>query len=148
MANYRPHQMRTFHRPGIHLLDRWSPLLGGFMLSAIGLENSLLPVTIAQVVAVLPPFSSPISWRWILNSGLVLPKWWLWWPQSPNWRPPLLSSHPQLPACARLSTFVVINLKVLGNGFKCKNMSTTSKKKFNKALAISSWLTLGHIITV
>ena len=93
------------------------------------------------------PFSPrPISWRWSPNSGLVLPKWWLWWPnffdlfsgpyfgphswphlldpfpgggivgwcspnggsggpQSPNWRPPLLSSHPQLPALARLSPF-------------------------------------------
>ena len=27
------------------------------------------------------PFSPrPISWRWSPNSGLVLPKWWLWWP--------------------------------------------------------------------
>ena len=37
-----------------------------------------------------------------------LPKRWLCCPQSPNWRPPLLSSHPQLPDLGRLSHFIGI----------------------------------------
>ena len=38
----------------------------------------------------------------------TLPKWWLCCPQSPNWRPPLLSSHPQLSGLGRLSDFIGI----------------------------------------
>ena len=51
---------------------------------------------------ILPP---PLGWDQDRDS---LPKWWLCCPQSPNWRPPLLSSHPQLPDLGRLSHFIEI----------------------------------------
>ena len=51
------------------------------------------------------PPTQPLGWDQDQDS---LPKWWLCCPQSPNWRPPLLSSHPQLPGLGRLSHFIEI----------------------------------------
>ena len=51
------------------------------------------------------PPTQPLGWDQDQDS---LPKWWLCCPQSPNWRPPLLSSHPQLSGLGRLSHFIAI----------------------------------------
>ena len=68
--------------------------------------------SLPQSPSPLAQFFGPHSWPCLLDpfpgGGIVG-----WWspnggsggPQSPNWRPPLLSSHPQLPALARLSPF-------------------------------------------